>query len=285
MTLNNLVIVSDIHSGCRLALCPREGVPLDDGGTYMPSALQLKLADYWDYFWDVWVPDATRGEPYAVVINGDAIEGNHHRASTPFSINPVDQCRCARLLIEPKLAAAKKARKFKGLYMVRGTEAHVGISASEEEGLGATLGAIPNAEGQYVRWDLWKQIGDGKLVHFLHHIGTTGSQAYEATAVHKELVEEFVEAGRWKRQPPDAIVRSHRHRHFETVIATGTDAGETGRALAVVTPAWQGKTPFAWKIPGARLSTPQFGGVLLRYAHGRLFCDAKVWTVDRSVVE
>jgi hypothetical protein len=151
--------------------------------------------------------------------------------------------------------------------------------------LAKSVGAIPNEDGQYARWDLWKSIGPDKLVHFLHHIGTTGSQAYEATAVHKELVEEFVEAARWRRQAPDAIVRSHRHRHFEVSISTGTPSGETSRALAIVTPAWQGKTPFVWKIPGGRLSTPQFGGVVIRYAHNRLFADAKVWTVDRSKTE
>ena len=245
----------------------------------MPSGLQLKLADYWDYFFDEWVPEATRGEPWMLVINGDAIEGDHHRNRTPFSINPVDQCRCAEMLIAPK------AKKAVGLYMIRGTEAHVGKSASEEELLGKSLGAIPNTDGQYVRWDLWKRIGDKKLVHFLHHIGTTGSQAYEATAVIKELTEEFIEAARWRRESPDCICRSHRHRHIEVAVATGSDSGDTGRAIAVVTPCWQGKPPFAWKIAGARLSTPQFGGVLIRYAHGRLFTDSKIWTIGRSEIE
>jgi hypothetical protein len=278
--LNNLVVVSDIHAGCRLALCGPKEIALDDGGAYEPSSLQLKLWDMWQFFWNEWVPDATHGEPYGIVINGDAIEGNHHRSVTQISHNPEDQRRIAVNLIEPL------HKKCDGqLWMVRGTEAHVGGSANDEENIAKAVGAIPNAEGQYARWDLWKTIGPGKLAHFLHHIGTTGSQAYEATAVHKELVEEFVEAGRWRRQPPDVIVRSHRHRHFETVIATGEGGASTGRAIAVITPAWQGKTPFVWRVAGGRLSTPQFGGICLRYAHDRLFCDSKVWTVDRSAVE
>ena len=278
--LNNLVVVSDLHCGCRLGICPPGGVQLDDGGTYQPSALQEKIYAMWRSFWDEFVPEATRGEPFGVVVNGDSIDGVHHNSTTQFSHNIGDQIRAAEELLRPVVKAC--AGRF---WMVRGTEAHVGSSAVSEEGLAHALKAIPNTEGQCARWDLWKELGDGKLVHLLHHIGTTGSQAYEATAVHKELVEEFVEAGRWHRKPPDCIVRSHRHRHFETSISTGTDSGETGRALAVVTPAWQGKTAFAWKIPGARLSTPQFGGVLIRYAHERLFCDAKIWTVNRSPVE
>jgi hypothetical protein len=279
-TLNNLVVVSDLHIGCRLALCPPEGMALDDGGIYKPSQLQRKIWKYWQTFWSEWVPEATHGEPFALVINGDVVEGSHHHNTTPISHNPEDQRALAIKIIKPLVDLCEGR-----LYIVRGTEAHVGISACDEESIAKAVGAIPNREQQFSRWDLWKSIGKGKLVHFLHHIGTTGSQAYEATAVHKELVEEFVEAARFRRQAPDAIVRSHRHRHFETVISTGADSGETGRALAVVTPAWQAKTSFAWKIPGARLSTPQFGGVLIRYAHNRLFCDSKVWTIDRSDTE
>jgi hypothetical protein len=51
-----------------------------------------------------------------------------------------------------------------------------------------------------------------------------------------------------------------------------------------VTPCWQGKTPFVWKIPGGRLSTPQFGGIVIRWAD-ELFVRPKVWTVDRSKTE
>lgn len=280
MDLNNLVVVSDIHAGCRLALCGNGGVKLDDGGTYEPSAFQMKLWQMWRVFWDEFVPDATRGEDYGVVVNGDCVDGVHHRSTTQISQNLEDQAEIAYRLLAP--IVDKCGGRF---WIVRGTEAHVSSSAREEENLGKRLGALPNAEGQYARWDLWKRIGDDKLIHCLHHIGTTGSQAYEATAVHKEMVESFAEAARWRRRAPDCIVRSHRHRHIKTEISTGTDTGETGRAIAVVTPAWQGKTPFAWRIPGGRLSTPQFGGIVVRYAHSRLFVDDKVWTVDRSAVE
>jgi hypothetical protein len=276
-SINNIVVVSDIHAGCKLAICPPEGVDLDDGGRYMPSALQLKIYEYWREFWDEFVPVATRGEPFGTVINGDAVEGTHHRATTPISHNMGDQVKVAIALLKPVME-----RSTEGVWAVRGTEAHVGISAQTEEGMFAGLGVIPNSDGQYARWDLWKYIGDEKLIHFLHHIGTTGSQAYEATAVHKELVEEFAEAARWGERPPDVIVRSHRHRHYEEAIATRNN----GRAYAVVTPSWQAKTPFAWKIPGARISTPQFGGVVIRYSDdGELFIRSYVQSIARSAAE
>lgn len=280
--INNLVVISDTHSGCRVALCPPEGANLDDGGRYMPSAMQLKLYAYWREFWDVFVPEATRGEPYDLLHNGDAIDGVHHGSTTQISQNLEDQGDLAFSLLKPIVDKCKK--RGGRYYHIRGTEAHVGKSAVEEERLAKRLEAIPNDQGQFARYDLWKMVGP-KLVHALHHVGTTGSAAYEATAVHKELTESFVEAARWGHRPPDVIVRSHRHRHIEIQIATGDEGGRTGRAIAVVSPCWQGKTPFAWKIPGARLSTPQFGGIVIRYAHDELFTRAFVRTVARSRVE
>ena len=282
LKINNLVVVSDTHCGCRLGLCPPEGIVLDDGGTYKPSKFQRKMYEYWDYFWEKWVPDATRGEPYAVVHNGDAIDGRHHGSTTQISQNIEDQIRIAEALLKPIV------EKCDGRYYhIRGTEAHVGQSAENEERLARALGAIPNKEGMYARYDLWKSVGP-KLVHLLHHIGATGSQAYEATAVHKELVEEYTEAARWGRKAPDIIVRSHRHRSIQTSFPTQApgEKHETSKAIAVVTPCWQGRTPFAWKIPGARLATPQFGGILIRYTDdGELFVREIVWTVDRSPTE
>ena len=249
---------------------------MDDGGTYLPSTLQRAIWQYWRTFWDEFVPSVVNGESYAIVTNGDVVEGVHHRATTPISHNLGDQADIAYRCLAPLVDKAKG-----GFYMVRGTEAHVTSSAREEENLAQRLGAIPYEEGQHARWDLWARVGP-KLIHFLHHISTTGSQSYEATGVHKELVEECVEAGRWRRDPPDAIVRSHRHRHIETAIPTGTDTGRIGKAFAVVTPAWQGKTPFTWKIPGGRLATPQFGGIVLRYHRDVLYSRECVWTVQRS---
>ena len=272
--VNNVVVVSDTHCGCALAICDAAGCGLDDGGLYMPSKLQLKLWAMWREFWDEWVPEATRGEPFAVVHNGDAIDGVHHGSTTQISQNLSDQNEIAFRLLAPIVELCEGR-----YYHIRGTEAHVAKSGAEEERLAKRLGSIPNSEGQFARWDLWKNVGDG-LIHCLHHVGTTGSNAYESTAVHKELVESFTEAGRWGHKPPSIIVRSHRHRSIITEIPI-----EGGSAKAVVTPAWQSKTPFAWKIPGARLTTPQFGGILIRQSHGRLFIDPKTWTIAHSATE
>jgi hypothetical protein len=230
---------------------------LDGGGTYAPSAFQQKMYGWWREFWDTWVPQVTRGEPFDLVHNGDAIDGVHHHSTTQISHNIEDQLRIAEAVLAPEV---ERCRATGGTYYhIRGTEAHVGQSGEYEERLARTLGAKPNAQGQYARFDLWKRVGDRCLVHLLHHIGTTGSAAHEASAVNAELAAMYVEAARWGNEPPDFIVRSHRHRS----IAVDLNSAK-GYAAAIVTPAWQGKTPFTFKVPGARISEPQIGGIAIR---------------------
>lgn len=278
--VRNLVVISDTHGGCRLGLCPVTPLPLDGGGTYQASPFQRQMWKLWREFFDEWVPLVTNKEPYDLVHNGDAIEGVHHRSTTQISHNLEDQQRIAEAVLRPEV---ERCRASGGTYYhIRGTEAHVGQSGEFEERLARMLGAKPNPEGQYARFDLWKRVGTerGPLVNLLHHIGTTGSAAHEASAINAELTAMFVEAARWRREPPDFVVRSHRHRYMSVDMETGR-----GHGASIVTPAWQGKTPFTFKIPGARVSEPQFGGVLIRQGDRSNYYDRKVWSLERSATE
>jgi hypothetical protein len=272
----HIVVVSDIHVGCQLGLCPPEGAEQAEGGRYIPSKFQNKLHALWDEFWNKHVPAITEGEDYDIVVNGEFIDGVHHNSVTQWSHNMTDQARAAVDLFKP----IKK--KCPGdLYVIRGSEAHSGQSGQFDEWIARELGAKPNSIGQSSRYDLWKTLRGG-LVHFTHHIGTTSSSAYESTAVYKELVEAYVDAGRWGDRPPDVVVRSHRHRHMCIEVATGN-----GKALALVTPGWQGKTPFAHKVAGGRQSQPQFGGVVLSWSKTEKFIYARhrVWRLERDKPE
>ena len=269
----NAIVVSDPHIGCRLGLCRPEGIKLDDGGKYLPSPLQLKVWAMWREFWDDWVPMVTRGEPYILIVNGDGLEGVHHGSTTQISQNLEDQSELGYQILGPEVDKAE------GYYHIRGTEAHVGKSGVEEERLAKRLGATPNKEGQYARWDLWIRI-DRALVHAAHHIGTSGSLAYETSAIHKELEQAFVEAGRWNDEIPDVLVRSHRHRNAETRIQT-----YKGFATSCTTAGWQLKTPFTYKIAGARQTQPQIGGTLIRCGDEDIYTRHKLWKIERPKVE
>lgn len=270
----NLVVVSDLHCGCRLGLHPPDDQRLDGGGWYKPSEFQRQLWNLWREFWDTWVPEATKGEPFDLVVNGDALDGTHHNSTTQISHNIEDQQRIGEAILLPVVSLCRASGGT--YYHIRGTEAHVGQSGEYEERLARNLNAKPNAEGQYARFDLWHRVG-GALVHLLHHIGTTGSAAHEASAVNAEYTAMLVEAARWGHEPPDYVVRSHRHRS----IAVDMDTAK-GYGAAIVTPCWQGRTPFTFKIPGARVSQPQFGGVLIRDGDTEHFYRRKVWSIGRS---
>jgi hypothetical protein len=277
MQCRNLVVVSDLHCGCRLGLTPpsTDAIPLDDGGFYQPSGFQRTVAEWWREFFEEFVPSIVKREKWALCVNGDAIEGVHHNSVTQISHNLADQAAIARMCLEPYVAKAKG-----GYYHIRGTEAHVGSSCQEEERLARDLGAIPNDEGQRARYDLWVNVGDSIPTHILHHIGVTGSQAYEATAVQKELVEEYAEAGRWNLIEPRMIVRSHRHRMITTAIPV-----RDGLAHAIVTPGWQGKTPHCYKSAGARITTPVFGGIIIRAGAEVGYYRERHWNIERSRME
>jgi len=269
-----VICISDPHAGCQLGLYPvGHEVRLTHGGIYQPSALQVKLWAMWREFWDEWVPWFTKREPFILVLNGDLVEGVHHGATSQVTHDVERQRGIAVALLKPVCERAAT------VYATRGTPAHAGPDACDDEAVAKALGAIPDEKGNHARFELWLKL-HGHLGHFNHHIGTTGSSAYESTAVYKELVEAFVEAGRWGDEPPQFIVRSHRHRAFEVRVPT-----QHGHGIALVTPGWQLKTPFAYKVAGARVSQPQIGGIGIRAGDHILYTDSRVWRIERARAE
>ena len=188
--------------------------------------------------------------------------------------NLADQGDIAHTILQPIV------EKCEGRYYhIRGTEAHGEKSGQEEERLANRLGAIPDSEGNHARWELWIRVGVG-LVHVTHHIGVSGSMAYETTAIQKELEQAFVEAGRWNDEIPDVVVRSHRHRNAETRIQT-----YKGFATSFTTAGWQLKTPYTFRVVGGRQTQPQIGGSLIRCGDEDVYTRHKLWKIERPKVE
>jgi hypothetical protein len=275
--INTVVVISDSHFGCKLAIMHPDGAETDEGNVVLPSKLQRKVWDVWEEFWGEQVPIMTQGEPYIVVHNGDVIDGVHHNSTTQWTHNLEYQRRHAVKVLKPVVDACE-GRYFQ----IRGTEAHVGRSGTDEETLAKTLGAVPNDQGNHARYELWLRLG-GRLIHFLHHIGTTSSSAHEASAVNAELTAHYMEAARWHEEPPSVIVRSHRHRFIKVELAAYDPLSPgRGRAVALVTPCWQLKTSYAWKIAGARVTQPQLGGIVIRAGKEEMYTREFVVPIGRS---
>lgn len=275
-TPDMIVVIGDTHCGCQMALVPPAGCILDGGGTYTPSAFQTKLWAMWTQFWS-WVAKETKGHGWDLVHMGDAIDGVHHNSTSQITHNLEDQREIAISVLQPRIDACHASGgRF---YFIRGTPVHSGESGCDEEDIAKRLGAVPNAEGNHARFDLWKMFGP-YVINFMHHVGTTGSNAYEATALNKEFMEMCVEAARWGYRPPDMVCRAHRHRCMKIDIPR-----ENGDGIVITGPAWEGKTPFAYRVAGARVSTPQFGGYIIKRTPSTLYVVKKLWSIEPSRME
>ena len=244
-----LVVVSDLHVGSVVGLWPL-GVPLDEGGELIPNLVQGAILRWWREFWDDFVPQRAKKRQRIIVVNGDLVEGTFHNVAALCAPNSSDQRKAAIALLE------KERRKGDVLYVVRGTEAHAGLSGGDEEAIGQALDCpVERGTGQYSRWHLLLKI-HGVVLSFAHHIGVTQSPASEGTALTTQLVLAMKEAGQWGNVLPDLIIRSHRHRFWMSAAP-----GQRGTHTIITTPGWQGKTPFVQRISPATM--PQIGGVVV----------------------
>ena len=265
-TTRPLAVVSDLHVGCGLGLMPGLGFTDDTGVEHRPSRLQAKLFGWWEEFWQ-WADRETAGD-FDVVVNGDLIDGVHHEAVTPWTLNLDVQRQAAVSLLLP---VRRKAKRF---FVVRGTETHVGKSGQHEEAIARDLHAEKSPDGTFSHWEMYFRLGS-HLVHLAHHIGVTSSPFAESGALNREMVSGYVESGRFRQEPPAVYIRSHRH-----TCAVFSHPSSHGMTTSATTPAWQLKTPYIHRT-AARMQQPQIGGLLVMAGDNSPYVKPWVRTVER----
>jgi hypothetical protein len=215
-----LVFVSDLHAGSTLGLCPPDPVELDDGQAYLPSKSQRWLWQCWTDFWARVEKRIQEGaEFHSLVVNGDAIDGDHHNTrqiisrDTGVHIRVAVDCLRVPMALDPQ-----------NVFIVRGTESHVGHSASAEEAIARIL----KAEGANVHkdpdtdagswWHLRMDV-NGLLIDVAHH-GRTGHREHTRQNAanlyaHDILLSHTKDGAR----PPDLCVRAHNHKWLDSYDA------------------------------------------------------------------
>lgn len=240
--LQALLVVSDLHCGSTVGLCPPMCPLIDDGG-WVLNPIQDDIWDKWCAF-KAYSLDYLKGIRWGLVVNGDAIEGVHHGCKQIVHADPGVHARIAVEVLKPLAAKAS------AVYITKGTGAHVGHMS--ENGIGEALQAVVHPDTGQRAAHHWLIRVNGCLCSFKHHIGTSGRKALYATQLSIQLAEERNAAVDTGRDPPKVIVRSHRH-----TFGYYKNAG----AALITTPAWQALTSFGWKVvPSA---VPEFGGVIL----------------------
>lgn len=251
-----LAVVSDVHAGGTTALCP-ESVPLDDGGEYHASKAQRWLMQCWEEYWkDVDV--ARQGAELVAVFNGDMVEGAHHKTTQILSENPNAQAAVVNAAMAVPLAL-----KPDHIVIVRGTEAHVGQSASAEERIADGLRRdkrpiITEPETKAASWWHWRAEIGGVRVDVTHH-GRTGlrehTRASAATLHAHDVLLSHVKQG---HAPPHLCLRGHHHKF--------NDSFDACPVRVVTTGAWQLGTGHVKKIAADSLA--DIGGAIVTIQDG-----------------
>ena len=256
-----IAVVSDLHAGSSVALCPPM-IPMDDGGVYHSTKAQRWLWSNWLTYWKRVA--AVRKEHRAslvAVVNGDLTDGGAHHGTTQLiSANPTSQAAVVDALLH-----APKSLEPDHWAFVRGTEIHVGTSACYEERVALGLkkdgqAVIMDAEtGTASHWHLKMEI-DGIRLDFTHH-GRVGTRPWTKPNVVNSLAAEIFYNHAERGEPhPHIAIRSHMHQFIDT--------GSAHPTRVIQTPAWQLATAFIHRIaPGALADV---GGLILVIKRGHV---------------
>lgn len=248
-----MCVMSDLHCGSSVALSPPK-ITLDDGGVYEASKAQRWL---WDCWLDAWsrvekVRKAKGAELY-VVLNGDLVDGQVKNSTQILSGNPTAQAAVVDAALRPMLDLNPDR-----IVIVRGTEAHVGNSASSEERIASGLKKdkrpiVCDPDAGTASWWHWRADLNGLRVDVTHH-GRMGrlprTRRSNLVLYAWDIFDEHGESGDLH---PHLCLRGHNHKRG--------DSGDAAPVRVVATGAWQLKTAYAHKVAADSLS--DIGGILV----------------------
>jgi len=202
-----VAIVADTHINSTVGLCPPV-VTLDDGGSYHGSKVQRAIWAAWKEFWaeDVYARAKVLGAKVYVIFNGDLNDLNVHDGTQLISHSESDIIKMSVDAIEPAIDGADY------VFIVRGTEAHVGKKANLEEEVAKDIGAEPDKRAGTCSWYWLKLEANGVSFDITHHPETFARRPWtkDAAAVrHGRIVrEQYLDRD---EKPPDVAIRAHIH--------------------------------------------------------------------------
>lgn len=242
LDVDYVVVVSDQHCGSSYGLMPSE-YTTHEGQDVRPNVLQKWLLSCWLDFWTFAYRRMGKSK-WALILNGDIIEGVHHNSLEVISSEKRDHVGMALDLLTPLMERADY------IAVIEGTECHTNNAESD---IARALCAVPYAKNRHA----WPQIdlsvrGCNGIMR--HHISTAVRPYLEASALSIQLGSDRVESCRMRRPPPQFLVSAHRHAY---------GAYDDGDAISVVCPPWQGLTRYGRKVVPA--ASTRVGGIILDF--------------------
>jgi len=239
-----VVCVGDTHCGSTVGLCPPEGLELDDEGLYLPSKAQNWLWNNWEEAWGKVksVKRKNRKAKLHLILNGDLIDGDHHRTTQIATGLTGVHMRCAMESLRVPLAL-----KPNTIHVLRGTPSHVGRAGGSEEGIARALKAAswpvvgdPDT-GMKSSYSRVIQVGNTRFD--IKHHGRMGRRAHTKGPYMRWFAQDiFFNHIMDGDDPPDVAIRSHFHQF--------ADSGRIHKikTRAVALPAWQLATEYVHRV-------------------------------------
>jgi len=228
------VVVSDIHCGSEVGLAPPK-VTLRNGNEV---TFGKNLHQKW--LWQCWTKAVTEvvtiigKSKAALIVNGDATEGVHHRNEKDLLAAEIDKhIEMAQECLLPL------SRACSSTFVVKGTECHT-------QGMEDLLAAELGASGGKAK-DKWLIDINGCLIDAAHHMGTTSRAYLEASLMSIHMGNARLNYVRSGHKVPKVYLRAHRH--------CGGWFSD-GAGLFAVTGGWQFLTRHGFKVVTDSIPSP-----------------------------
>lgn len=222
------MLLSDLHVGSTVGLWPKDFVS-NEGNPIGQNRFQEWLWECWEDML-CWAQRTIGDDKFDLVVNGDLVDGIHHKTLQVMTPDPGDQTTAVKQVL------GFLAETCNNLHIIKGTEVH---TRNDEVRIGYALGGTQNPENAQHAWDTLDLTAHGCLYNFAHHISVTSRTYLEAGAHSIALGNLTHSRARCGKPVPKVMCRGHRHRH---------GIWEDGNQTSVITGAWQGLTRFGYKV-------------------------------------
>lgn len=238
------IATADLHINSTVAICPPT-INLDDGGTYHSTPAQHWL---WECWLETWRKiGEMQADRVVLLLNGDIGELDTKRRSNQLiTLNKATIQEIVTDTLKPALDVAKE------VYVVRGTQAHVGKSSWLEEAIAQDIiGAKhDDSRGTASWWHIQGKI-ENVRVDIAHHAGMGGAPWSRANGANNLAARVM-----WQYRvdldipAPQLVIRSHNHKY--------ASSGDNYPARVYYTPCWTLITEYGYKI-GRENDHPDIG--------------------------
>jgi hypothetical protein len=223
-----VVILSDLHIGSTVGLWPT-GFVSNEGNHIGQNKFQEWL---WECWCDAmqWSRKIIGKDAFDLVLNGDLVDGIHHKTLQVMTPDPGDQTSAVLQTLNGL------GLQWSKLHVIKGTEAH---SRNDEIRIGHALGAT----GTHKPGSTHGTTSTSTCMGAFTTSPTTSARPPAPTLRHRRIrscLATLTHARARAGKPvPKVMVRAHRHRH---------GIWQDGNQISIITGAWQGLTRYGYKV-------------------------------------